>query len=263
MPTFKFFQRASYVAAELNFTWTIQGRAVEGAAPAAPMRARSGLQAQYRNDFALHASEIVSRHAQQSLEVVDALRKKYETPLYGEVSTWSLVEKLAQCIDPTDQRLCGVSQQLHVLQILAGMENDGVATEELIVAALVHDLGKVLLLTDEAPENIVCFNEPIGVYQRGIGLDNCVFQWNHDEFAYSRLKQHLPDGIAWLVRYHSIVRSSCEEYMDARDRQYCERYLDLFSRYDHGTKSPWFLPRKRIDDYRRVLEAWLPAVIVF
>ena len=213
--------------------------------------------------FARNADAICLRHRHQTPEAVAALRRKYEAPLFGRVSVWSLVEKLAQCIDPTDQRLYTTSQQMHILQIIAGLEADNIATDELILAALVHDLGKVLLLTDEAPENIVCFNEPIGSYEPGVGLDNCTLQWNHDEFAYSRLKHHLPDGIAWLVRYHSIVRPTCEKYMDARDREYAARYLNVFERYDHGTKSPYFLPRHRIDDYRHVLDACLPETIVF
>jgi predicted HD phosphohydrolase len=152
---------------------------------------------------------------------------------------------------------------VHVLQILEAMERDGVATRELVLAALLHDLGKVLLLTAEAPEHVVCMNEPIGEYARGIGLDNCVIQWNHDEFAYTRLRDHLPDGIAWLIRYHSIVRPSCEAYMDARDREHAARYLDIFARYDLDSKSPYRLPKKSIGDYRHVIEEALPREIVF
>jgi hypothetical protein len=88
-------------------------------------------------------------------------------------------------------------------------------------------------------------------------------QWNHDEFAYSRLKDYLPDGLAWLVRYHSIVREACEPYMDARDRDYAERYLRPFARYDHETKSPLFLPQRRLEDYRHIVERALPATIMF
>lgn len=213
--------------------------------------------------FQQRADAINRRHGAQTLETVAALRRKYDAPIFGRIAPWTLVQMLARCIDPSDSRLYGISQQMHVLQILEAAETDGVASEEFVLAALVHDLGKVLLLTDEAPENIVSFNEPIGTYEPGIGLDRCVLQWNHDEFAYLRLKDHVPDGIAWLVRYHSMVRSSCAIYMDARDRAYAAQYLDLFERYDHGSKSPYFLPRKRIEDYRHVLERALPKEIVF
>ena len=235
----------------LDFRWTMPQ-----ARPAAPRPNHAAA-------FARNAEAICARHRQQTPDTVAALRRKYDAPLFGKVGVWSLVEKLAQCVDPTDLRLYGVSQQMHVLQILAGMEAEGVASEELIVAALVHDLGKVLLLAGEAPENVVCFNEPIGTFEPGVGLDHCLLQWNHDEFAFSRLKHYLPDGIAWLVRYHSIARPACDAYMDTRDRDYAQRYLNVFERYDHGTKSPYFLPPKRIDAYRQVLDAWLPATIVF
>ena len=213
--------------------------------------------------FESDAHAITARHEAQTIETVQALRQKYSAPVLGRVPVWSLIEKLSQCIDPTDTRLYSVSQQIHVLQVLEAMERDGVATREMVLAALLHDIGKILLLTGEAPEHVVCMNEPIGRYAPGVGLDNCVIQWNHDEFAYSRLRDHLPDGIAWLIRYHSIVRPSCEAYMDARDRDYAERYLSVFARYDQDSKSPYLLPKKSIDDYRHVIEETLPREIVF
>jgi predicted HD phosphohydrolase len=215
------------------------------------------------DEYVKRARAIESRHNAQTVEDVAALRRKYATPLLGRVSPWSLIERLGQCIDPTDQRLFGASQQLHILQIIDAMEEERTATDEMVLVALVHDLGKVLLLTDEAPENIVCMNRPIRVCEPGGGLDNCVFQWNHDEFAYSRLKEFLPDGLAWLVRYHSILPATCEPYMDARDRDYYRRYLQPFSRYDHETKSPVYLPKRRLADYRHVVERSLPASIAF
>jgi len=210
-----------------------------------------------------HASRILARHAAQTVEDVAALHKKYAAPVFGKVGVWSLVEKLAYCIDPSDERLFCTSQLVHVLQMLEEMEADGVASEEFVLAALVHDLGKVLLLIGEAPENVVGMNDPIGTYEPGIGLDNCVLQWSHDEFAYARLKDHVPEGVAWLVRHHSITRTSCDPYMNARDRAYAARYLDVFQRYDHGTKSPYFLPKRPIDDYRHIVEKAFPSPILF
>lgn len=209
------------------------------------------------------AAEIIERHNQQTAEDVRELREKYIEPAFGIVTVWSLVEKLAQCIDPTDVHLCAASQQVHVLQIIEKMEMDGKATSEMVLAALIHDLGKTLLLTDELPENIVGMNEPIGKYSTGIGLDNCIFQWNHDEFAYSRLKDYVSDGLAWLIRYHSIRPRHCEQYMDERDRRYFEEYLLPFAHYDHGTKDIHFLPKTRIEDYRHLIEAAFPEPILF
>lgn len=213
--------------------------------------------------FKKDASAIIERHKRQTLADVDRLRKKYETPIFGQIKPWTLVEMLAQCIDPTDSALLCASQQIHVLQIIDGMERDGVATTELVLAALLHDLGKVLLVIGEAPENVVCYNDPIETCAPGAGLDNCVFQWNHDEFIYSRLKQYLPDRLAWLLRFHSIVPAQCAAQMDARDRQYLEEVFRTFSRYDHATKSFSALPKLRIGDYRLLVEKALPKYIVF
>jgi Myo-inositol oxygenase len=236
----------------------MQNDAVAPRVSAPPIASRKALAESYRK----RAAAIAARHNEQTADTVAALRQKYAAPVLGRVSPWSLVEKLAQCIDPTDCSLFCASQQLHVLQIIDAMEAEGTATEEWLLVTLLHDIGKVLLLTGEAPENVVCMNKPVSVCARGGGLDNCVFQWNHDEFAYSRLKDYLPDGLAWLVRYHSILPETCEEYMDARDREYTERYLRPFARYDHGTKSSMYLPQRRIEDYRGIVDRALPATIV-
>ena len=234
--------------------------------PAAPAPARSTLIPPARvlaERHVDHARAIVSRHDAQGVDDVMALRDKYATPTFGSVSPWSLVEALGQCIDPSDQRLYCASQQMHLLQMIEAMEDRNVATPEMLLVALVHDLGKTLLLTDEAPENLVCMNRPVRTGAPGCGLDNCVFQWNHDEWAYSRLKDHLPDHLAWLVRYHSILPATCLQFMDARDIDYCRRYLKPFAAFDHETKSPFNVARRRIADYRAIVERALPARVAF
>lgn len=243
---------------ELSHNWTVNPAPAAAPASGPPIPAPHVVAQAY----AARARSIEARHDAQTVATVEALQRKYASPVFGEVSPWSIVEKLAQCIDPTDQRLYCASQQMHVLQIIDAMEAEGTATDENLLVALVHDIGKVLLLTGEAPENVVGMNRPIRG-EPGAGLDACVLQWNHDEFGYSRLKDHLPEGLAWLVRYHSITRAACEPYMNARDRDFAERYLRPFARYDHGTKSPLYLPQRRLDDYRHVVERALPATITF
>jgi len=206
---------------------------------------------------------IERRHDAQTLEQVDELEARYAEPVFGDVTVWSMVEKLAECIDPADCRLFGVSQQVHVLQMIESMDADGVLTTDLLLAALIHDLGKVLLVTDEDPANVVAMNRPIGDHESGIGLDHCRLQWNHDEFAWSRLHDHVPDHLAWLIRYHSIDQVACEPLMDDRDRAYADTYLRLFSRYDHETKSPYVLPVTSIAAYRDVVEDAFPRPIPF
>ena len=94
-------------------------------------------------------------------EQVTALRAKYARPVFGLVNTWDLLEQLGGCVDPADPVLYGASQQLHALQVLTAMEADGVKDPVLLAAALIHDVGKLLLLAGEAPENVVGPTAPI------------------------------------------------------------------------------------------------------
>jgi len=209
-------------------------------------------------------ADIITRaHNAQTIETVTALRAKYSAPIFGRVDTWGLIRRLAECIDPSDPHLGCASQEVHVLQVLDGMERDGVRDPDLILAALVHDIGKVLLTTDEHPANIVCMNRPIGQHAPGIGLDHCLLQWGHDEIGYDRLRPFVSEPVAWLVRYHSIDLEHCAPLMNERDRTYTERYLRPFRHYDLGTKSKHFMPRKRMNDYRHIAAAALPRQLVF
>jgi hypothetical protein len=214
-------------------------------------------------DYFAQAREIDARHARQTLDDVEALHRKYTEPVFGTVKVWDLLQRLAQCIDPSDCALFCASQQTHVLQMLDAMHGDGIDDPDLILAVLVHDLGKLLLLTSEDPANVVSMNAPIGEHEPGSGLDRCTFQWNHDEFGWSRLHDHVPDGVAWLVRYHSMDADAVAHLMDARDLAYRERYFDVFTRYDHGTKTPFHLPAVQLDAYRDVVEHAFPEPIPF
>ncbi len=215
-----------------------------------------------RKDLCEQSREIVKRHFLQTKETVLDLKKKYQNPVFGKIHMMDLLKLLGQCIDPSDTRLAGVSQLTHILQVAETMEESGIADPNLLIAALVHDVGKVLLLTDEEPENVTCMNKPIGEYDEGIGLDNCFFQWNHDEFAYSRLEDYLPDHISWLIRYHSILIPETEHYMNQHDREHCERYLIPFRKYDQGFKSVYRIPRKKLTDYMDLIDTYFPREIV-
>jgi hypothetical protein len=213
--------------------------------------------------FADAAAPIIERHRQQSVESIEALKSRYAGPIFGRTRVWDLVERLGCCIDPSDQRLYGASQQMHVLQMISEMEADGTATPEMVLVALIHDLGKLLLLTAEDPANIVCMNSPVGHWDPGSGLDNCVLQWNHDEFAYQRFKDLVPEDLAWLIRYHSVEPPDVVPLMDDRDRERTERLLKPFAHYDHATKTPFRLPSVSLLSYRDIIEEAFPHPILF
>ncbi len=213
--------------------------------------------------YTREAAAIRARHAAQDIAEATALRRKYRQPVFGEIPTWSLFEVMARIIDPADDRLYCTSQEIHMLQVIEAMAADGMASEEFILAALVHDLGKVCMLKGEPAENVTYRNNLLATGEPGAGLEQCTLQWSCDDLTWSRLKNHLPPHVAWLVRYHGILPKACSPYMDARDRDHAERYLKPFRDYDLYSKSPFARPRSRLEDYRPIIEKYLPPRIVF
>jgi predicted HD phosphohydrolase len=248
-----------------------------GAAWAQQTELRRGA-AEEQAEFRARAAPIVERHRAQDPDQIAALRCTYAKPVFGKVRVWDMVERLGSCVDPTDERLFCASQQIHVLQILEAMEHDGTATPDMVLVALIHDLGKVLLTTGEDPANVVCMTdavdggsgaagagapEAVTSAGAGAGLDHTMLQWNHDEFAYERLRDHVSEDMAWLIRYHSIDVGAVSHLMDARDLERTERLLLPFAHYDHATKSPFNLPSISLASYRDVIEEAFPRKIRF
>lgn len=216
-----------------------------------------------KDRFDLNAKLIKDAHWDQSPAQIAKLNEKYKAPAFGNVSPWSLIEKLGMCVDPTDRELYGASQWLHTMQVMEAMEKDNVHDEEFLLAGILHDLGKVLLLTTEAPENVVCDNSVVGKHTNGVGLDNCLLHWNHDEYAYMKLKTHVPYHVAWIIRYHSIKVDVTMPYLDQKDMALYSKYLVNFRKYDKLTKSIYRLPQVDTDKYRRLVEKHLPATMEF
>jgi inositol oxygenase len=208
------------------------------------------------------AQPILDRRDRQTVDDVRALRAKYEAPVFGEISMWDALNMLAHVIDLVDPYLMNVSQEVHTLQVVEGIVAEG-ADDDLVLAGLIHDVGKLLYLVDEDPANISGSSAPVDTFEPGIGLDRCVLQFGADEFSHSRVAGRVPDHVSWLVRYHSIVPESCEPLMDDRDREYYARYWPTLSRLDHETKSMSVPPRTRLRDYRSLIDDAFPEPIPF
>jgi hypothetical protein len=183
--------------------------------------------------------------------------------VFGKVRVWDLIERLGQCVDPTDLRLYCASQLIHLQQILATMEHNGVEDRELLLLALVHDLGKVLLLNNELPEFVVGGNTPVAIDENGTGLDRVIYQFGHGEFIYSRLKDHMPESVAFAARYHNVYQlDAAVPYMTPREREFTDRLLRPFRRYDNGVVSAYYLPKVDMSKYRALIEDTFPQPIL-
>lgn len=214
-------------------------------------------------EFNAEADRIQELHSRQTVETVAALKSKYEHSVFGRMRVWDLIETLARCVDTTDTRLFCASQWLHMQQTLAAMEQAGVDDPDLHLIAILHDLGKVFLLSGEVPENVVCGSNRIGTYPPGIGLDQMVYQFGHGEMIYSRVRGHVPEHVAFAVRYHSLDLFDNLLYMSDGDRVLFEKYVVAFRQFDHYSKSPKWVPALDMTKYRELIEGYFPEPILF
>ena len=214
--------------------------------------------------FDAEAKRIAELQRRQTKETILALKAKYESPVLGKFRVWELIEKLALCIDPTDYALGATNQYIHVCQVIGGLEEAGEMDETMLLTALLHDLGKVAMLAGEPPEHVVCYIHPIEGIEPGGGLENTLFQFGHDEIAYSRFKDYVPEPIAWMLRYHSMVLGEAEPYMSKRDLELDRDYLTTFRKHDQGSKSIWSLPNGgSLARFREFVEDRFPQPILF
>ena len=215
-----------------------------------------------KGDYIACAESIYERHFRQSVEDVGSLSNKYSAPVVGTMKVFEAFLLLGQCIDPSDTELFCTNQLTHSLQVAEAMECDGL-DRRFILAGLIHDIGKILLLFGEDPANVTCPNEPIGDYVDEVGLDRIIVQWNHDEYIYHKLYPYLDEEIAWLLRYHSLRFDKAERYMSPKDWERKYNYLDVFRHYDLYTKSPFLVPSKSPYDYKDLLDSVFPNAISF
>jgi hypothetical protein len=224
--------------------------------------------AQRKSKGAFFAAEHAARCRYEALdtrikqELPMKLEAKYkDKPVLGLVRVYDAIAELGTIIDPLDPYLGCVSQLTHQLQLLTDMENDGV-DETLRLCGLVHDLGKLLIkFGDEDPMNVEAGGEKVPLHGTpGCGLLNCVFRWDHGDFAYLRLKDHVAPEVSWIVRHHSIDIAGSEPYMDEYDRVLTQRYLIPFMQYDLR-KDLYAIPGKQLQDYRPMIEAAFPNKI--
>jgi hypothetical protein len=212
-------------------------------------------------EFRRRAWAISKAHRQQTPQVISALKAKYQKKSSPKLRVWALIDRMSQCIDLTDTRLYCTSQLLHVQQILMEMKAQGIDDPDMQLIALLHDLGKLAHLDGEGPEHVFGRAERIGEYEQGVGLDNVLFRFSHAEIIYLRVKDLVPDHVAWTLRYHNINLDDVSPYMNERDRHYTKEYLMSFRHFDSQTKSRYRVPEIDMTPYRDLVEQTFPKSI--
>ena len=202
--------------------------------------------------------------------------------LIGEVDVWELLQLLHFTVDHSDGKLHYTSQFIHCLQVFNGIRAasfggvDAAFKRDLEVAALIHDLGKLLsLIGNEEEHHVDCMNRVIGPLPTTgppVGLANIPIQWNHDEYGYQKLaavRPKLPERVLASVRFHSLREATGETRHDP-DRAWAGLHvtqadIDEFNRHltDNDRELMVFVLEMRKFDYlTKERTSEIPAVDV-
>lgn len=233
-------------------------------------------------------------HIHQTYEFVQEKRKEFLQFNRKEMSVWDAFNFLNQLVDDSDPDT-DLDQFQHLLQTSEAIRADG-HPDWMVLTGLMHDMGKVLCLFGEPQWAVVgdtfpvgCaysdkivypeffqhntdYTDPVfstkqGVYAPGCGLRNVTMSWGHDEYVYQMLKDYLPEGGLYMLRYHSFYAWHREgaygHLLDDHDREML-KWVKLFNPYDLYSKNPTPPDWKQLRTYYEDLVAkYLPSTIKF
>lgn len=224
-------------------------------------------------------------HSQQTLAFVQHKKAEYLPLRHARMGVWEALGELQKVVDDADPDI-DLSQLDHALQTAEALRHGG-EPRALVLAGLIHDLGKVLCLFGEpqwavvgdtfpvgcgfAPENVyhelfkgnpdndvAQYQAPLGIYQEGCGFDQVHMSWGHDEYLYQVVKDYLPEGAAYVIRYHSFYPwhrgGAYRSLMNDHDRR-LEPWVKRFNPYDLYSKSAERLDAAALRPYYEELVA--------
>jgi len=233
-------------------------------------------------------------HTHQSYEFVLEKEKQFLQFDKKQMPVWEAFQFLNQLVDDSDPDT-DLDQFQHLLQTSEAIRKDG-HPDWMVLAGLLHDMGKVLCLFGEPQWAVVgdtfpvgCafsdkivyaeffknnpdisderYNTELGVYSQKCGLKNVHMSWGHDEYVYHMMKDYLPEPALYMLRYHSFYPQHRENayahLMDDHDREMF-KWVNLFNPYDLYSKNPvppnWAELRPYYED---LVAKYLPAVLKF
>ncbi|KAM7471796.1 hypothetical protein LguiA_009979 [Lonicera macranthoides] len=229
-------------------------------------------------------------HISQSFDFVKRMREEYGKLDKVEMSIWECCELLNEVVDESDPDL-DEPQIEHLLQTAEAIRKDYPNEDWLHLTALIHDLGKVLLLPSfgELPqwavvgdtypvgcafdESIVhhkyfkenpdyknpAYNTKYGAYSKGCGLNNVLMSWGHDDYMYLVAKENgttLPSAGLFIIRYHSFYalhRSGAYKHLMNEEDFDNLKWLQVFNKYDLYSKSKVRVDVEKVKPYYQSL----------
>ncbi|CAN6699366.1 unnamed protein product [Malus baccata var. baccata] len=214
-----------------------------------------------------------------------------------EMSIWECCELLNDVVDDSDPDL-DEPQIEHLLQTAEAIRKDYPNEDWLHLTALIHDLGKVLLLPSfgELPQwavvgdthplgcafdesivhhkyfkenpdyNSPSYNTKNGIYSKGCGLDNVMISWGHDDYMYLVAKENgttLPQAGLFIIRYHSFYplhKAGAYTHLMNKEDEENLKWLQVFNKYDLYSKSKVRIDVEKVKPYYlSLIEKYFPA----
>ncbi|KAK4725909.1 hypothetical protein R3W88_030826 [Solanum pinnatisectum] len=238
-----------------------------------------------------------TQHINQTYDFVKKMREDYTKLDKAKMSIWECCELLNDVVDDSDPDL-DEPQIQHLLQSAEAIRKDYPNEDWLHLTALIHDLGKILVLPkfgglpqwavvgdtfplgcsfDESnihhkyfKEN-QDFNNPIyntkkGIYYDFIGLENVMMSWGHDDYMYMVAKENgttLPSAGLFIIRYHSFYplhkNGAYKHLMNDEDEENL-KWLHVFNKYDLYSKSKVHVNVEEVKPYyMSLIEKYFPA----
>lgn len=235
-------------------------------------------------------------HINQTFDFVKRMREEYGKVDRVEMSIWECCELLNDVVDESDPDL-DEPQIEHLLQTAEAIRKDYPNEDWLHLTALIHDLGKVLLLPSfgELPQwavvgdtfpvgcafdesivhhkyfaqnqdyNNTAYNSKFGVYSEGCGLNNVMMSWGHDDYMYLVAKENnttLPSAGLFIIRYHSFYalhKSGAYKHLMNEEDAENLKWLQIFNKYDLYSKSKVRVDVEKVKPYYlSLIEKYFP-----
>eukprot|EP00256_Glycine_max_P062969 XP_014632632.1 uncharacterized protein LOC100794523 isoform X1 [Glycine max] len=180
--------------------------------------------------------------------------------------------------------------------------NDYPNEDWLHLTALIHDLGKVLLLPsfgglpqwavvgdsfplgcafheanthfkyfkDNPDSNNPAYNTKKGIYDEGCGLDNVMMSWGHDEYMYLVTKGNnttLPSEALFIIRYHSfhpLYQTGAYKHLYSEEDVKNLKWLEIFHKYDLYSKSNVLIDVEKVKPYyMSLIKKYFPPKLIW
>lgn len=233
-------------------------------------------------------------HTFQTYDFVQEKRNQFLKFNKREMPVWAAFDFLNQLVDDSDPDT-DLDQLQHLLQTSEAIRRDG-HPDWMVLAGLLHDMGKVLCLFGEPQWAVVgdtfpvgcaysdkvvyaeyfkanpdfnnkAYNTKFGVYKPNVGLENVTMSWGHDEYVYHMTRDYLPEPAHYMLRYHSFYaqhrENAYDHLLNDHDREMF-KWVKLFNPYDLYSKNPTPPDWKALRPYYEDLVArYLPANLKF